>query len=112
MRRYVRGHRGYSKATFFTLLPVDQYPLAITKVFDTQCGFECFWQGLRKLGLPKARALYHGRTRRFRIDLTCRDAEEFTRLQTLETEAQRLETHALALENLWGPDLSRRRFED
>ncbi|WP_218079515.1 hypothetical protein [Anthocerotibacter panamensis] len=90
---------------------MQSYPYTLTKVFDTQAGFECFWQGLKRLDIQKARALYHGRTRRFRVDLPCADALLAERIEELDTQAHNLEEQALALENLLDPDLTRR-FED
>ncbi|WP_287128407.1 hypothetical protein [Candidatus Cyanaurora vandensis] len=92
----------------YSVVTVLEMGVVLTKVFDTQAGFEYFWQGLRKSGIIKARALYHGRTRRFRVDVPC--DQDLESLIALETEARRLEQQALQLEQLWG--LDRRLLED
>ncbi len=79
----------------------------VTKVFDTQAGFEYFWLGLKKRGFQRARALYHGRTRRFRVDVPCQDPLTTEAVQALDLEARCIETQALGLEKLWGPDRQR-----
>ncbi len=88
------------------------YPCSLTQVFDTQAGFECFWQGLKRLAIPKASALYHGRTRRFRVDYPCCDLSQAQAIEALTTLALHLEQQALALEALVDSDTYLRRFEE
>jgi len=75
-------------------------PPSVTKVFDSQAGFEYFWQGLKRLGITQARMLYHGRSRRFRVDIPCH--QWLDGIEAIEQEARHLEQQALQLEQMWG----------
>jgi hypothetical protein len=77
---------------------MDTEPHVKTTIFDTQAGFEHFWTGLKREGFRKVKVLYHGRTRRWKVETVCEGLDDPERLQKLEQEAKNMEEAAQHLE--------------
>lgn len=85
---------------------MDTKPQVKTTIFDTQAGFEHFWAGLKREGFRKVKVLYHGRTRRWKVETLCESLDDPERLQKIEHDAKNMEEAAQHLERMVYPPKS------